>query len=78
MSDVYVCMHKCTRLGGLGACSPRKFLEIRCSEIDFEVILGQKRSHIVDSYMAYRVLRPIFWLCICYSQLTSNFQERRY
>ena len=37
MSDVYVCMHG--RLGGLGACSPRKFLEIRCSEIASEAIL---------------------------------------
>ena len=34
-----------TRLG-LGACSPRKLLEIRCSEIASEAILGQKQSHI--------------------------------
>ena len=41
-------LHKHTRLGGGGgleACSPRKFLEIRCSEIASEVIFGQKHSH---------------------------------
>ena len=33
-------------LGGLGACSPRKFLEIRCSEIASVAVLGQKQSRI--------------------------------
>ena len=46
MSDLYVCMHKHARVGGLGACSPRKFLEIRSSEVASEAILGQKQSRI--------------------------------
>ena len=50
MSDVYVCMHKNARAGGSGGCSPRKILEIRCSEIASEAILGQKLSR--SSYMA--------------------------
>ena len=50
-------MHKHARLGGcLGACSPRKCLEIRCPEIASEAILGQKQSR---SYMACGVLHPI-------------------
>ena len=40
-------LHKHIRLGGLGACSPRKFFEIKCSEIaSAEVILVQKQSGI--------------------------------
>ena len=35
---------------GLGACSPRKFLVIRCSDIASEAILGQKHSY--NSYLA--------------------------
>ena len=42
--------------------SPRKFLEIRHSEIASEAILGQKQNH--SSYMARRVLHPIFG-CSC-------------
>ena len=49
-------------LGGLGACSPRKFLEIRCSEIASQAILGQKHSH--TSYLTRGVLHPIF-SCPC-------------
>ena len=56
---------------------PSKILEIRCSEIVSEAILGQKQSR---SYMGRVILHPIF---VCphmhlLSQLTSNFQERRY
>ena len=36
-----------------------KFLEIRCSEIASEAILGQKQSH---SYMVRGVIHPKFWL----------------
>ena len=64
--------------GGWGACSPRKFLEIRCSEIASEAILGQKQS--CCSYMAHGVLHPTFD-CLCgdsLSQLTLNFHEKRY
>ena len=48
MSDVYVCIYKqATRqdYGGLGGCSPRKFLEIRCSEIASGAIFEQKQSN---------------------------------
>ena len=31
------------RLGGLGACSPRRFLEIRWSEVASEAILDRSR-----------------------------------
>ena len=80
MSVVYVvCMYKqACKTRGLGACSPRKFLEIRCSEIASEAILGRKQSHC--SYMAHGVLHPTFD-CPCgdsLSQLSSNFHERRY
>ena len=52
-------MHKHVRLGGSGSiCSPRRFLEIRCSMIASEAILGQKQSH--SSYMACGVLYVIF------------------
>ena len=42
---MYAYINKRTRLGGLGGCSPRKFLEIRCSEIASGVNFGQKQSH---------------------------------
>ena len=47
-------LHQHTRLSDLGACSPRKFFEIRCSEIASEVILGLKHSH--TSYLPCRVM----------------------
>ena len=55
-----------------------KCLEIRCSEIASEAILGQKQS--CSSYMARGVLHPIFGCPHMHllSQLTMNFQERRY
>ena len=57
MDVCHVCMYtympKHARLGGLGAS-----LEIRCSEIASEAILGQKQSR--SSYMARGVLHPIF------------------
>ena len=66
MSDVYVWMYNHARLGGVGACSPRKFLEIRYSEIASEAILGQKQSRSSSiRYMARGVWYPIFGLpCI--------------
>ena len=44
---------------------PSKILEIRCSEIAFEAILGQKQSR--SSYMARGVLHPnlAVHVCIC-------------
>ena len=52
MSDLYVCMHKHARLGGggRGMLPQENFLEIRCSEIVSDDILGQKQSR--SSYMA--------------------------
>ena len=41
----------------MGACSPRKFFVIRCSEIASEAILGQKQSR--SSYIARGVLHTI-------------------
>ena len=75
---MYVCMYKQASmqdLGGLGACIPRKVLEIRCSEITSEAILGQKLS--CSSYMAPGEL----FGCPCMhllTQLTLNSQEKRY
>ena len=42
---IYAYINKHARLGSLGGCSPRKFLEIRCSEIASGVNFGQKQSH---------------------------------
>ena len=35
---------ECKTIGRSGACSPKKFSEIRCPEIASEAILGQKHS----------------------------------
>ena len=51
MSDVNEYMAKPGRLGGLGACSPMKTLEIRCSKIASEAILGQRQSRIVATWL---------------------------
>ena len=77
VSDVNVYMHKHARLGGSGGMLPKKNF-IRCSEIASEAILGQQQSRC--SYMDRGVLHPIFGcsrMCLL-SQLTLNFQERRY
>ena len=42
LHEYVVCMHACIGMyakGGLGACSPSKCLEIKCSEIASETIL---------------------------------------
>ena len=72
---MYVCMHKHTKLGGSGGMLPQEILEIRCSEIASEAILGQKQSR--SSYMARGVLHPIFGCPRMYllSQLTSNREK---
>ena len=41
----------------LGACSPRKFLDIRCSEVASEVILGLKPSHTSYTWLAEYCIR---------------------
>ena len=61
-----MCMYTCS-IGG-GACSPRKFFEIGCSEISSEAILGQKQSR--SSCMARGVLHPIFG-CPCMHSLSQ-------
>ena len=46
-------------------CSPRKCLEIRCSEVASEEILGQKQSSSSSvRYMARGVLYPVFGLSV--------------
>ena len=76
IGDVYVYMHKHERPGGSGGMLPQETL---CSEIaSAEAILGQKQSP--SSYMVRGASHPIFG-CPCMhllSQLTLNFQERRY
>ena len=51
----------------MGGCSPRKFLEIRCSEIASGAIFGQKQSRIAT-------ILSNFWLSYIHllSQLTST------
>ena len=66
MSDVHACMHKQTRTRG--ACSPRKFLQIRSSEIASEAILGQSRSR----YMDRRVLHPVLTVLSMYGHLVDS------
>ena len=51
MLKVYVCMHNHVRLGGSGGIVPRKFSEIKYSEIAFEVILGQKQSRSIATQL---------------------------
>ena len=58
------------------ACSPRKVLEIRCSEITSEAILGQKQSRSSSvRYMACGVLYPIFG-CPCMYLLSHQISMR--
>ena len=56
MFDVYVCIYKqaSTQDYGVWGCSPRKYLEIRCSEIASGVIFGQKKS--LSSYYFIQLL----------------------
>ena len=51
-------LHKHARVGGSGGMLPQENVEIRCSEIASEAILGQKQSR--SSYMARGELHPIF------------------
>ena len=79
VSVVHVCMHKHARLGGLGACAPKKFFEIRCPKIASEAFFGQKQS--CGTYMVQGILHPVFMPVHMYghflSQLTLNFHEKR-
>ena len=78
MSD----LHKHARVGGLVVCSPRKFLEIRRSEIASEAILGQKQSR--SSYNTPRAMlhgsRSIasnFWLSVYAFAKPADFEFSR-
>ena len=62
------------RLGGLGACFPRKFLEIRCSEIASEVILGQKQSGVLHRSWS---IASNFWLSTYAFALPADFEFPR-
>ena len=59
--------------GGWGDAPPRKFLEIRCSEVASGAILDKSRAVVAT-------ILSNFWLSYMHllSQLTSNFHERRY
>ena len=78
---LHVCqmqVYACISMQDYGMLSQENFTEMRCSEIASEAILGQKQSR--SSYMTHCILHSIFG-CPCIhllSQLTSNFQERRY
>ena len=66
MSDVYVCMPKvCKTRGGLGACSPRKILEIRCSEIPSEAIWDKTRAVVATWLAEYCIQFLAVHICIC-------------
>jgi len=58
VSAVYV--YACMSMQDLGVWGmvPQKILEIRCSEIASEAILGLKQSH--SGYMTCKVLHPVF------------------
>ena len=55
---MYACIIKDSRVVGSGGMLPKEILEIRCSEIASEAILGQKQS--CSMYIAHRVLHPGF------------------
>ena len=78
MSDVHVCMYKHLILGGVWGHAPPGifYIEIRCSEIASEAILGQKQS--CSTYISCIVLHPGFACPDMASWHPWNFQERRY
>ena len=73
VSDVYVCMHKHPRLGDLGACSPRKFFEIRCSEIGLRPFWDRSRAVGATLLAEYSIQ---FWLSV-YLLLSQQFPQKK-
>ena len=75
MSNVYICIYKQASMQdyGVWGCSPRKFLEIKCSEIASGAILDKRRALVAT-------ISSNVWLSYMHllSQLTSNLHERRY
>ena len=72
MDVLMVCMQD--HAGGLGACFLRKFLEIRCSEIASEVILGQKQSGVLHHSWS---IASNFWLSTYAFALPADFEFPR-
>ena len=69
----YISKQACKTRGVVGGCSPRKYLEIRCSEVASGAIFEQSRAVVAT-------ILSNFWLSYMHlvSQLTSNsFHERR-
>ena len=61
----------------MGAYSPKKFLETKCSEIVSETIWGQGQSRSSSvCYMAWGLLYQIFG-CPCMHVLSQLTHERR-
>ena len=54
---------------------PRKFLDIRCSQIASEAILEQKQSR--SSYIARGVLHLLFWLSMYAFAKPADFEFLR-
>ena len=74
-------LHACISmldLGGPGACTSRKFLENRYSEIASEAILGQKQNHSIATWFADNCIKFLAVHVHLLSQLTWNFYHRRY
>ena len=46
--------------GGLGGCSPKKFLEIRCSEVASGGIFGQKQSVLATKFVQFLAVLHAF------------------
>ena len=78
MSDLYVSMYKHARLGGSGACSPRRFLKLNALRLLLRQLCDRSRAVVA----AWRAEYWIQFLAAMYmhllSTLTLNFHERRY
>ena len=72
---MYACINKqACKTRGIGACTPRKFFEIRCSDIASEAILGQKQScssYMARHFLAVRVVTS--WLLIFISSIGKDY-----
>ena len=55
-----MCMYAYISKGGSGGCSPRKFLEIRCSEIASGAIFGQKQSRGSYYFIQFLAVLHVF------------------
>ena len=79
MSNVCACMHEHVRLGRSGGMFPQEILQIRWSEVASEAIWDKTRTVGAAWLAEYCIQFLGVHVCICMlSQLTSNFQDRRY